>query len=68
MKNKYKQGEIVWAKTNPSLRLMVWSYVDEVYHCREVQATAKKEHAYTERELAGERDAVLPQGTNVTFG
>lgn len=34
MENKYKEGEIVYAKINPELKLVIRRYVDQIYYCK----------------------------------
>lgn len=48
--NKYKEGTIVYAKANPSLKLKIRRYVHRIYYCR-VQEDPEKELVYFEREL-----------------
>lgn len=49
--NTHFAGEIVYAKLNPSLKLMVRRYVDRVYYCTICDQPDKKELVYYEREL-----------------
>ncbi len=34
MENKYIKGEVVYAKENPSLKLIIRHYVDRIYYCK----------------------------------
>ncbi len=51
MENKYKEGDIVCAKENPSQKLIVRRYVDKIYYCRVKDEPTAKELVYFEREL-----------------
>ena len=51
MENKYKEGETVYAKADPSLPLVIRRYVDRVYYCTVKNDSTKKEQVYYEREL-----------------
>jgi hypothetical protein len=51
MENKYKEGEEVYAKVNPSLKLIVRRYVDRIYYCKIKKDLKLKELVYFEREL-----------------
>jgi hypothetical protein len=51
MLNKYKEGDTVFAKENPTCKLIVRRYVDTIYYCREQKAPEGKELVYFEREL-----------------
>jgi hypothetical protein len=49
--NTYQEGEIVFAKTNPGLKLKIRRYVRRIYYCRVLGAPEQKEQVYFEREL-----------------
>lgn len=49
--NKYSEGEVVFAKVNPTLKLVVRRYVDRIYYCRIQKNPAQKELVFFEREL-----------------
>ena len=51
MENKYKEGQVVYAKVNPSLKLVIRRYVDDIYYCKVQEAPDRKELVYFEREL-----------------
>lgn len=51
MENKYLEGEEVYAKTNPSQKLIIRRYVDRIYYCIIKQDPTRKELVYFEREL-----------------
>ena len=51
MENKYREGEFVYAKENPSLRLIVRRYLDDIYYCKIPNEPDRKELVYFEREL-----------------
>jgi len=51
MENKFKEGEIVRAKVNPTLKLLIRRYVDRIYYCKILEDPTLKELVYFEREL-----------------
>jgi hypothetical protein len=51
MENKFKEGDVVCAKENPTLKLVVRRYVDRIYFCKVQADTTAKELVYFEREL-----------------
>jgi len=53
MENKYQEGEIVCAKTDPTLKLIIRRYVKRIYYCKVQQNPDQKELVYFERELMG---------------
>jgi predicted hotdog family 3-hydroxylacyl-ACP dehydratase len=52
MKNKYKEGEIVYASSNPMLPLVVIAYTDDLYHCRVQADPTRQGLVYSESDLA----------------
>ena len=61
MENKYKEGEEVYAKVNPSLKLIIRRYVDRIYYCKIKINPTLKEPVYFERELMSDSDSVSIQ-------
>ncbi|MBN1822278.1 MAG: hypothetical protein JW833_16270 [Prolixibacteraceae bacterium] len=51
MENKFKAGDVVRAKENPSLNLVVRRYIDRIYYCKVQSDPTHKDLAYFEREL-----------------
>ena len=51
MENKYKEGEEVYAKVNPSLKLIIRRYVDRTYYCKVKDDPTRKELVCFERQL-----------------
>jgi hypothetical protein len=51
MKNKYKEGEEVYAKADPTQKLIVRRYVDRIYYCKLKEDPTRQELAYFEREI-----------------
>ncbi len=51
MENKFKEGEVVQAKDNPTLNLVIRRYVDRIYYCKIQKDPNHKELVYFEREL-----------------
>lgn len=54
MENKYKEGDVVFAKENPSKKLVIRRYVDQIYYCKLAEDLHAKELVYFERELVNE--------------
>ena len=51
MENKYEEGAEVYAKANPSMKLIIRRYVDRIYYCKIKKDPLLKELVYFEREL-----------------
>jgi hypothetical protein len=51
MENKFKEGQAVHAKVNPSLSLTIRRYVERIYYCKVANNPKHKEFAYFEREI-----------------
>lgn len=51
MENKYKVGDIVFAKTNPAQKLVITSYLSRIYYCQVQADSTQKGFAYFEREI-----------------
>jgi len=51
MENKYNEGEIVYAKINPTLKLVIRRYVKRIYYCKVQEDPSRKDLVYFEREL-----------------
>jgi hypothetical protein len=49
--NKYNAGDIVCAKVNPTLKLIIRRYVGQIYYCKIQEDPERKELVYFEREL-----------------
>ena len=52
VQNKYEAGEVVYAKVNPTLKLVIRRYIDRIYYCRVQEDPTRKELVYFEREIA----------------
>lgn len=50
-KNKYSEGEIVYAKINPEIKLVVRLYQNRIYYCQFPDEPERKELILFEREL-----------------
>jgi hypothetical protein len=51
MENKYKEGEIVYAKIDPTVKLIIRRYVKRIYYCKIQNDLKHKDLVYFEREL-----------------
>ena len=51
VQNKYNVGDHVYAKTDPTLELVIRRYIDRVYYCKIGEDPKQKELVYYEREL-----------------
>lgn len=51
VQNKYNPGDMVYAKVNPTLKLVIRRYVDQIYFCKVQEDLERKELVYFEREL-----------------
>jgi hypothetical protein len=59
MQNKFKEGDTVYAKAFPGVKLMIRRYVHRIYYCRDQENSANREMAYFERELMLKEEAQL---------
>ncbi len=62
MSGKYKIGQVVYAKVDPYLALVVMSYLSRIYYCQVKGKPNRKELVYFERELLGN---VETEGTHI---
>jgi hypothetical protein len=65
--NKFKEGEIVYERTNPSRKLIVGRYMDNVYYCKIQEAPRRKELVYFERELMATAFSGKTDSNNQTY-
>ena len=49
--SKYKVGDVVYAKENPNLLLVVRRYTNKIYYCMIQDETVQKQLVYFERDL-----------------
>lgn len=56
MESKFKAGDNVYSKVNPTVKLVVRRYIDRIYYCKFVDEPNKKELALFEREILTEKD------------
>jgi hypothetical protein len=59
VQNKYNPGDVVYAKVDPTLKLVVRRYIDQIYFCKVQEDPERKELVYFERELV--EDPVLEE-------
>lgn len=53
---KYKEGDKVFSKVNPSVELTVRRYLARIYYCKVASDPNLKEEVYFERELMSKAD------------
>lgn len=51
MENKFKEGQVVYARIAPSQALVIRRYVHRIYYCKIQEDPTLKELVYFEREL-----------------
>jgi hypothetical protein len=51
MENIFPEGSGVYAKEDPTCKLLIRRYVDRVYYCKVQRDPSLKERVYFEREL-----------------
>ncbi|HBH23836.1 MAG TPA: hypothetical protein DDY13_10485 [Cytophagales bacterium] len=59
MENKYKEGQVVHAKVNPALKLVIRRYVDRIYYCKVQNDPTRKELVYFEREIEADQASTI---------
>lgn len=59
MENKYKEGQVVYAKVNPALKLVIRRYVDRIYYCKVQDDPTRKELVYFEREIEADQASTI---------
>lgn len=63
VQNKYNAGDVVYAKVNPALRLVIRRYIDRIYYCKVAEEPARKELVYFERELVENTSLIVKNRT-----
>lgn len=63
MENIYKEGDEVYAKVNPSEKLIVRRYVGRIYYCKVAVDTSLEEQVYFERELTNTQNREVKPST-----
>ncbi len=61
--NNYNAGDVVYAKVNPTLKLVIRRYIDRIYYCKVQEDPESKELVYFERELI-ENPTLMAQNKN----
>ena len=57
MISKFKDGEVVYARTDPDRKLVIRRSLDTIYYCKVADDPKRvSELVYFERELVGEND------------
>ncbi len=54
--NIYEEGDTVFAKKHPTVKLIIRRYLQRIYYCRVASNTDLKEQVYFEGELFSERE------------
>lgn len=63
MGNFYKKGDEVYARVNPSEKLIVRRYIDRIYYCQVAADTSLQEQVYFERELTDTQNREVKPST-----
>lgn len=58
VQNKYMAGDVVYAKVDPTLKLVIRRYIDQVYYCKINDDYERKELVYFERELVEDAELI----------
>lgn len=58
VQNKYNAGDVVKAKVDPALNLVIRRYIDQVYYCKIQDDPERKELVYFERELVEDPELI----------
>ncbi|MCV9385981.1 hypothetical protein [Reichenbachiella ulvae] len=66
--NKYKPGDVVYAKVNPSLELKIRRYTERIYYCQVLDNPALKELVYYERELVEDPELLAKNSASMESG
>ena len=56
--NKYPRGMFIYAKVDPTLKLVIDDYKQRIYYCAVADKPEIKHFAYFERELIDPREVV----------
>lgn len=59
MENKYREGQVVYAKVDPGLKLVIRRYVDRIYYCKVQNDPTRKELVYFEREIEADQASTI---------
>ncbi|QDH81291.1 hypothetical protein FKX85_20555 [Echinicola soli] len=51
IQNNYHPGDIVYARVNPSTKLVIRRYIDRIYYCQVQEFPERKDLVYFEREF-----------------
>jgi hypothetical protein len=51
LKNRFKEGEVVYETINPSKKLIISHYTDRLYYCKVQEDRNRKPLVYFERDL-----------------
>ena len=57
--NKYKEGEVVYARAYPTIKLIVRRYIPRIYYCTKAETPQGKDLVYFERELMTRTAGIL---------
>jgi hypothetical protein len=58
VQNKYMAGDVVCVKVNPTIKLKIRRYIDQVYYCKVLDNPEAREFVYYERELVEDRELI----------
>lgn len=67
METPFKEGDYVYARVNPQLKLKIRRHIPSIFYCTVVDDPTAKELVYFTRELmtTGERDTLLAAGKSL---
>lgn len=54
--NKFKEGQVVFSKKDPAVKLIIRRYYSRIYYCRFADAPELQEVALFEREIMDQLD------------
>jgi hypothetical protein len=57
--NKYEEGDVVYARAYPTIKLIIRRYVARIYYCKIAETPQKKDLVYFERELMTNTAGIL---------
>lgn len=56
MENKFQEGDFVYAKTDPTLKLVVRRYLKRIYYCKMREYPNGRDLVYFEKDLVADKE------------